>query len=280
MYSTNGGFGQVRLSNLLHTHSNQHLFSLFQVGWHKCNDRYRISRFHGGETHLLLFTLRGNGFLRMKGKRYNLTAGTIAFVPRNIPCSYGTVSGGLWEFYWIHPNGDLATTFLDGISRSEQYLALGCVDYPYERRLESLLSLCAQTEPNTDLLISQQVSELLHHVSMQLTDLSGNSSFSQRAIQYIEQHYAQKTTVQEIADSLFVSVPHLIRVFKKEMGYTPHEFLTEYRLNVVTHYLEFGDQSVETIAEQTGFSSSIHFISSFRKLYGCTPVQYREMTKV
>ena len=41
--------------------------------------------------------------------------------------------------------------------------------------------------------------------------------------------------------------------------------------------LEFSDRRVEEIAAEAGFSSSSHFISNFRREYGYTPLQYREV---
>ena len=46
---------------------------------------------------------------------------------------------------------------------------------------------------------------------------------------------------------------------------------------IAAQLLEFGQQRVEEISAQTGFSSPSHFISCFRKQYGCTPLQYRGM---
>lgn len=99
MYHENGDFGLVRMVTLLPTPQSRSLFSLHTIGWHRCNDLYRITRPNGCETHLVLITTKGRGVLLLEGREYNLTAGTIAFIPRGLPNSYFTPKDGLWEFY-------------------------------------------------------------------------------------------------------------------------------------------------------------------------------------
>ena len=280
MYSTNGDFGQVRIANSLPTLQSKNLFSLHTIGWHKCNDLYRISNPEGSAHHHIFFTVRGSGYLVMNQQKYTIPAGSITFVPRGVPCQYGTPKNGLWEFYWLNPTGALAVQFLDSAAVFGSYLTDFEPGYSYTQRLEELFTLCAQRERTTALQISRQLSELLHHTVIRLGDTPEPMSLSSRAISYIEHNFHAHLTVEETAQQLYVSPAHLIRTFKKETGYTPHEYLTEYRLMIAAQMLEFGHQRVEDIAEHTGFSSASHFISSFRKQYDCTPLQYRSMASI
>ncbi|MGN0478431.1 MAG: helix-turn-helix domain-containing protein [Hominenteromicrobium sp.] len=277
MYHENGDFGLVRMVTLLPMPQSQHLFSLHAIGWHRCNDRYCVTRPKGCETHLVLITTKGRGVLRLEGREYNLTAGTIAFIPRGLPNSYFTPANGLWEFYWLHPYGDAASHFLDVAAPMGSYLAQFEPDYEYQQRMETLMQLCTQRERGAEWLISQQLSELLHHMVIQLSRKPDQETLSVRAIRYMKNHFREPVTLDEIAQSLFVSTEHFIRAFKKETGCTPHQYLTRYRLLNAVQMLEFSDRRVEEIAEKTGFSSSGSFISNFRREYGCTPLQYREV---
>ena len=280
MYSTNGDFGQVRIANLMPTLQNKNLFSLHVMGWHKCNDLYRFTYGQGNAHHLLFFTVHGSGYLIMNQQKYLIPAGSITFIPRGVPCQYGTPKDGLWEFYWLHTTGTMATQFLDSVAQYGNYITDFEPGYNYVQRLEELMRLCSAREHNADLLVSAQLSELLHHTAIHLSEAPESMSLSNRAISYIEHHFHAHLTVEETAQTLYVSPAHLIRTFKKETGYTPHEYLTEYRLMIAAQLLEFGQQRVDEIAKRTGFSSPSHFISSFKKQYGCTPLQYRGMASI
>lgn len=139
------------------------------------------------------------------------------------------------------------------------------------------MRLCTQRERGSEWLISQQLSELLHHMVIQLRRRPEDETLSGRAIRYMKKHFREPVTLDALAQSLFVSTEHLIRAFKKETGSTPHQYLTRYRLLNAAQMLEFSDRRVEEIAEKSGFSSSGSFISNFRREYGCTPLQYREL---
>ena len=142
--------------------------------------------------------------------------------------------------------------------------------------MEELLELCRGNPLEAALRISQKLSELFHDLAIPFMETSSTSSLSDRAIGYLDKHYSEQISLDAVAGELFVSTAHLIRVFKKEVGCTPHQYLLHYRLTSATLLLKFSELRVEEIAAQVGFSSSSHFISLFRKQFGCTPIQYRE----
>ena len=276
MYLTDGDFGQVRTSAMLPVPDAQGLFSFESIGWHRCNDRYCITRPGSCDSHLLMVTMKGRGVLRLEGVEYSLPAGSIALVPRNRPNSYFTPAGGLWEFYWIHTSGGASTAFLDTLARKGVYVTEFEPEYDYAQQFEMLMQLCSEREQGFEWQISRQLSELLHRVAIQFCGQPSATSLSNRAIRLIRQHYKDSVTLDEIAQALFVSTAHFIRAFKKETGLTPHQYLNRYRLVVATQLLEYSDRRVEEIAAEVGFSSSSHFISSFHRQYGYTPLHYRE----
>ena len=278
MYHENGDFGQVRMASIVPTLQNQGLFSLESVGWHRCNDRYQWSRPQGSEEHLILITVGGCGHMTLEGTEYDLPAGTVAFIPRNVPNSYGTPSGKIWEFFWMHPTGIVANEFLDAVARRCFFVREFNADHDFSKRMEKLLSLCQTYTDNSPLKISQKVSELLHLIAFDLCEKPQSESLSAQVISFLEQHYEEPVRIEDIAGSLFVSTAHLTRVFKKENGCTPHQYLMRYRLLTAAELLKFSELQVQEIADRVGFSSSSHFISAFLKRYGCTPVQYQEQS--
>lgn len=274
MYSTNGVFGQVRLYRLLEPVREPALFTFSSMGWHCCNDQYRISRPSGANEPLLLFTVKGEGCLQIKKREYRLQAGSIALVPRNEPNSYGTPSGETWEFYWIHPCG-AAIDFLDKVTEQGGFMMSFLPGYAYRQKLEDLLALCAERPLHFEWQLSQQLSALLHHIALGMWTEYAQTTLAQRAVAYLENHYAEKIILDQLAQQLYVSTAHLIRVFRREIGCTPHQYLSQYRLMTAEHLLEFSNDPIETIALETGFSSSSHFISQFRQTHGLTPIQFR-----
>lgn len=214
--------------------------------------------------------------MKIEETEYELPAGTIAFIPRGVANSYGTPKKGLWEFYWIHPCGSAANGLLDAVTRRGSFVKKFNADRDYAQRIEKLISLCTERTDDTSLYLSQKLSELLHFAALDLCAGPKSVSLSTNVISYIEQHYNEPLKLEDIAGTLFVSTAHLIRIFKKENGCTPHQYLLKYRLLSAAELLKYSELQIKEIAAQVGFSSSSHFSSCFYKRYGCTPMQYQE----
>ena len=78
-----------------------------------------------------------------------------------------------------------------------------------------------------------------------------------------------------LAEKCFMSNSQFSKVFKKHMGKTYKEFIVNLRISEGKRRIIATDKTITEIAYATGFASSSHFISSFKKLTGTTPLQYR-----
>lgn len=93
---------------------------------------------------------------------------------------------------------------------------------------------------------------------------------------YIQSHYAQPITNQELAKLAGYHPYHLNRVFTDYTGLTLHSYLLQLRLKKANHLILNTDMELQAIAEQVGFGSYPHFSSYFKQMYGCSPAQYRK----
>ena len=82
-------------------------------------------------------------------------------------------------------------------------------------------------------------------------------------------------TTKQMADSANLSVDHFSRLFKKETGVSPHQYLKEVRLSAARVFLESSELSVKVLSARTGFKDQSHFVRDFKKAYGLSPMQYR-----
>ncbi len=95
------------------------------------------------------------------------------------------------------------------------------------------------------------------------------------ALQYIDSHFTEGITVQDMAENAHVSVSTLERHFKKLMNVSPVSFLTQKRLARACVLLSEG-KSVQETCDLCGFSDYSHFIMLFKKEYGTTPLKYQK----
>ena len=95
-------------------------------------------------------------------------------------------------------------------------------------------------------------------------------------IDYMEKHYKDSVTLEKLGEITSYSHIHITRLFKKETGQTPHERLTQIRINHARELLITDEKTLEEIAEECGFSSDSHFKILFKKMTGLTPGKYRK----
>ncbi|ALS28105.1 AraC family transcriptional regulator [Paenibacillus sp. 32O-W] len=99
---------------------------------------------------------------------------------------------------------------------------------------------------------------------------------ARQMVQMIHDAYDQDITLEACSEKLKFHPVYLSRVFKKEVGVTFSEYLTEYRINMAKLWLKDGTMKINEIAERLSYTNATGFIRTFRKMTGMTPGQYRE----
>jgi AraC family transcriptional activator FtrA len=82
-------------------------------------------------------------------------------------------------------------------------------------------------------------------------------------------------TIEQLADKAGMSRRSFDRHFKSSTGLSPLQWLLQQRLQLVQHYLEQGQHSIEQISDLTGFGSSLNMRQQFQKQLGISPRQYQ-----
>lgn len=97
----------------------------------------------------------------------------------------------------------------------------------------------------------------------------------QQASRWFVQHMAEPISIIDAANFVSMSERNFQRQFKRETGWTPHEFLLHLRLDAVRHQLAETDLPVDKIARRCGFLNGEHVSKLFRKHLMISPCEYR-----
>lgn len=98
----------------------------------------------------------------------------------------------------------------------------------------------------------------------------------ERACAFMEQHYAERISLDQICRSAGLGKSALLRAFTKAKGVTPYRYLENIRIGKAKKLLEQGIAPVEA-ALRTGFSDQSHFTNYFSRFIGLAPGAYREI---
>lgn len=95
-------------------------------------------------------------------------------------------------------------------------------------------------------------------------------------MQWIEEHYQEKFSLDELACAIGLSRSYTSRIFRQQTGGSIHEYLLTRRIKKSCDLLRMSPLSINRIAEKVGFTEMTYFITCFKKLIGQTPLQYRK----
>lgn len=97
-----------------------------------------------------------------------------------------------------------------------------------------------------------------------------------KAINYIEQNYAENISVVDVCRALLISESYLTKLFKENTVYSFVDYLTVYRIEKACEMLKNPDLKIYYIAEKVGYKDQRYFSVLFKKIVGMTPKQYQD----
>lgn len=99
----------------------------------------------------------------------------------------------------------------------------------------------------------------------------------EQIVNYFEDHYAEKISLDQIAENMYLSPFYISRIFKSETGDTPIRHLINIRLEKAMELLQEGfPGSIQEVAEKVGYEDAYHFSKLFKKRYGMPPSQAKK----
>jgi AraC-like DNA-binding protein len=97
-----------------------------------------------------------------------------------------------------------------------------------------------------------------------------------RVFEFIDKHYDQHITLEQVAKTVNFSVYYFTRFFKEATGMTFGQYLVNIRISMAADFLGHEDIPITEVAFKSGFQSLKSFNRNFKMLKGCTPSQYRK----
>lgn len=160
--------------------------------------------------------------------------------------------------------------------------ALPSVFKPYHfyelKELMKNLSLCSYPNAVDGKKQRQYIKEflllVLYDATKHVNERSGGQTLNshvKNACDYVARHFKENLSVADLADRLHVTENHLIKLFKRELGQTPNQYLLELRLVHAKYLLQQSDQTVQEVAFACGFNTPSYFSKRFLARFGTLP---------
>jgi AraC-like DNA-binding protein len=149
--------------------------------------------------------------------------------------------------------------------------------------VNKLIAICSGSALGKDVLADLAVKELLFRI-MQVQNLNATNGFYINAnsnnplayiVGYIKENLAQAISVEELSNKAYMSKSTFYRIFKRELGLSPQEFILNEKIKQAKKLLVNPNNKIASICSETGFQDVNYFTRLFKKIEGITPHQFR-----
>lgn len=157
-------------------------------------------------------------------------------------------------------------------------------DYTPLRRLLAQIALNAKYHSNIRLIKTMELAySLLYYLNTYHYVLNTNngsiSKYQTRTstiLSYIEMNYMNEVSLEDLAQTIYLTPTYLSRFFKKHLGENFYKYLNKVRLRHAVEELLETDHKIIDIAIANGFSGATVFNRAFQEVYHMSPKQYRQ----
>jgi AraC-like DNA-binding protein len=113
-----------------------------------------------------------------------------------------------------------------------------------------------------------------NHLTLNSDKNLGNNKPLNYVTEYIKANLNQKISIKSLSDKACMSKATFYRLFKRELGMSPNDFILSEKINRAKQLLKYPGSKVMAVSFELGFTDANYFIKSFKKAVGTTPGNY------
>lgn len=264
--------------------------TLYQSGYEKCDPMHGYGP--NIRNHFLFhYIISGKGTFRANDKNldytdYALSGGCGFFIEPGYVNHYWADGDDPWEYIWVEFDGLRARAYVEAAGLSHAHPVYRPENPEDGAKLQENMFAIVKADNGASLYqigyLYLFVDTLIRTSQSRKQALGGKlrEFYAREAINYIEHHYAENITVEELAEICRLDRSYFGKVFKSAVGQPPQEFLLRYRMEKAAEALELTSESIADISVSVGYANALHFSRAFKSVYGMSPREYRQKNKL
>lgn len=225
----------------------------------------------------------GSGEFIIDNKCYEIQPNMAFFFRNNIPHQY-FVKKSPWITKWITFNGSSVNNLLNYMNINTWEIIN--INQRQRQEADYILDDIYNILDSSDSERYLNSSNLLYKFLIKMKDFKEYVSETdnlnlykklQPVITFMEENYDHSISLEEMASEINVNKHYLCRIFKKTYLTTPFEYLNQLRIQKSKELIiKNKELSIKEIALNVGFNDISYFCAIFRKIEGCTPVEFKK----
>ena len=228
------------------------------------------------DSFLIMHVTRGSCEVECGGRHFCAREGQIVVLDCYAPHAYHTADG--WEAEWLHFDGPCARGYFNAILAGGSPVISLKNSYRFEKNLHKVYTQFRDAAPVREAVLNNYIVNLLTEllVSREAANPGAQSAgIIEDSIAYINDHLTQELSLEDLAVQAALSPFYFSRLFKKETGFSPHQYILATRISNAKFLLQSTADSVKKFCFTVGFTSESSFCTAFKKETGLTPSEYR-----
>ncbi len=211
---------------------------------------------------IIHFCSRGKGVFRNDAGTYEISAGQAFIINPDEITFYQADENDPWFYTWIAFSGSVC----DKIKELPSVISIN-----NGKIFSTISTLVAE-----GVSVPEDYLVCLIKLLKELVPVSDESlpSLAARVKDYIKLHYMEDISVEQLASVFNVDRRYLLRLFKREFGFTMVNYLIRTRFEAACEFLRAGF-AVNKTAVMCGYSDAYNFSKMFKKYYGVSPSELR-----
>ncbi|NMO96431.1 AraC family transcriptional regulator [Paenibacillus lemnae] len=246
------------------------------------------------DSYIIHYIHSGQGRFQIGDHHYDLQAGQGFMIPPGTLVHYQADGDDPWTYSWYGFAGVQTKSLMQraGLSSRQPVFDIFAHGAP-ERRSESASFesfhhelVAAREEKSRDVLslsiLYRIMAELIRCSPDEHSTFAGppasKDKYIRQAVEFIENQYSQRITVQHIAREVGLDRTYLSGLFKSRFGLSLQRFLLEYRMTRATELLRNKDLTVSDVSRSVGYTDPFLFSKMYKKTTGHSPTSMRDQS--
>ncbi|MFI4911585.1 MAG: helix-turn-helix transcriptional regulator [Sedimentisphaeraceae bacterium JB056] len=234
----------------------------------------------GYPFHRMTFTISGQAKIYDEKDEYIADPGSLYYFPPKKAFTVGNNLDKPWKHAYVHFIGtDIKKLFSKVVKNSRN---IWNVPNPAEIQslFENIAYNCLEQSEHSQIICDSYLRILLIKLDSMVSDSHEHLTASRlkylECYNFINSNFSSIISIEDVSDKCCISSIYLCRLFKKYSNTSPMAYVTRLKMNKAVLFLMQTDYSIKQISIMLNYDNQYYFSRAFKKIYGISPLKYRE----
>ena len=254
----------------------QYPFYIQMAGISYCDASYKIDR-KNSNIYCFEYIIKGEGTIKVNGQEFTAMKGDIYILPKGCDHLYFSDDKNPWTKIWFNIKGPLVDNLMQAYKLNNIYLIK---NLDLKELFYKMFSAAKETNKDIE-EIFQKASIIFHEILLKIYSKveipkTINNETALQLKQYINNHIESNLSIKTLSNYVFRSPSQTIRIFKKEYGVTPYDYLLSVKIETAKLLLINTNIPIKQIALKLKFADEHYFSNYFKSKTGYAPISFRK----